>query len=885
MKNFIKKIQLGLIILTFMVNIGTVFASSGGSEEETNLRVEYFDLVRANLLYNKTKNLTRGEFVYELLYFLGKSEFVPVTSNTYFYDVPTEHKYANSINYMVDLGYIEPDVSGTFLPDGEISVKEAAMILMNTMGYGIEKNVRTGTITESTYSELLEGIDQSSGKLSVDSYIKLLDNSLDLDMIILSDNAASKEYVKKNFMNAYFKIYEVKGRVTATSMTSLYENVFVGENEICIDSEFYCLSNNIMNSTDYLGYQVKAYYRQNDDNENEIIYLKNYKTSEIVVKASQFISYDDNTIIYEDEDNGRRRKVSFENGSSVIYNGILITTYNPDIFNIQSGSIEVVGVGDEYDVVKIYNYTDIVVGAISDEPQIIYSKYTTDIINIEDYQDVIIRDKFGMNMCYERLKDGMVLSIGESKDKDLLILNVGEKIIEGTLEKVSEDNGFLVWTVDGTEYRFSPIAEQKQTQIGIEVTLHLNYLDRIAYAFIGKSTNLSTGYLLKGYFDDDEGLIVLKIFTEYGEYESFKCSDKVKIDGVKVSGNDILEMLSYESKDSMTPGDKTYPQLINYNLSNGRINKIDTVRVVEDDKETSLTQNVYNEERIYHKPSNRLMTTSGSSSGFGMDCLLDEGIKVFIVPQDAEEAGRENESYAISNTSYFTHDTNYYIDTYNTNYTKGGVPGIIVVRVQSLVSTLKFCPLENNIFVTKIGEALDDDTVVKFATGYNWATQNYVTIKDCADVGVLENKEIEPGDIIRYGLVNGDLTTIDVDMDYGEDLSSGYSYSEQRTNDNSHFNYVLSKYRVSVGKIIDVNGNYVYFGFDANEKTRIENARMIFDITDKTKVFVFDKNKNKNKITESSIGGLKEYTCANNNDALVAIYNSGANANLIVVYI
>ena len=100
------------------------------------------------------------------------------------------------------------------------------------------------------------------------------------------------------FLNAYFKIYKVRGRVNATRLTSLDKNISLGGNEAAIDSYIYAVADNMSHITDYLGFYIDAYYRENDDHDYEIIYFEDYKTSEFVIKASEFISYEDNKITY-----------------------------------------------------------------------------------------------------------------------------------------------------------------------------------------------------------------------------------------------------------------------------------------------------------------------------------------------------------------------------------------------------------------------------------------------------------------------------------------------------------------------------------------------------------------------------------------------------------
>ena len=881
-----------LLVMISLLQMSVVWAEENDSTalDETISKLQYFEMIEPGMSAKQSQTLTRGEFSRYLLYYLGKNP-VPQAMTSYYYDVPVTPEYASYINYMLDLGYAKKDAVGLFYPDELISVRDAGMFLLRAMGYGsfIDTSKNNQTISNA-YSRLVKGVAQNGEKITVGGVIKMFDNALDVPVYTISgatENGGISFSGDEIFLNAYFKIYKVRGRVNATRLTSLDSSISLNGNEAAIDSNIYAVADNMSHISDYLGFYIDAYYRENDDKEYEIVYFEDFKTGEFVIKASEFISYEDNKITYLKEDAAKSRTVSFEPGAYVIYNGQLIDSYTSDIFDIENGSIELVGQGEKYDVVKIYDYTDIVIGGVSLDTGIIYSQYSDVTYDTTEYENVIIRDRYGRNMSMEELAPEMVASVGESGDKELLIINISDSKITGILTNIDIEEE-TVWTIDGREYKFNGSLKYAQSPLNAEVTVYLNYLDRIAYIISGKNDSGMYGYLIKANQNDTLDALVVKIYTESGRIEDYNTKDKITIDGEKYSGADALRMLSYEQPTSLTPSGEVQPQLVKYNVnSDGILTKIDTARVGErESEETTLAKNISNEERFFLNDNSRLMGKGNDKSKFALDCLVTDNTKIFVVPGNIQEAKIEYDAYSIASKSYFRHEGTYYIDTYDTDYLNGAEPKVIVVRLDSTVAYPNIVPFGNMMVVTSVGKTIDEeDNIVTEVTGYSYSQNATVSVKDYIKANVFENSGVAPGDIIRYGYVNDNITGCEIDMKMSDpnQFTPGYS-TAPRIAANWHYDHFFATYRITVGQIVDISGSYMYFSDAATDRSTMEDCKMLFDLTN-TKIFVFDADSSRNKLEQIDAARLREYTYRNNQNAKAAVYTSFADAKMVVVYI
>lgn len=840
-------------------------------------RLSYLGLTSSEMLSGEGQLVTKQEFAKYLLTFL-KQNNVSKSEKSYFYDVTSSNEYISYINRAVELNYIKVNIDKMFRPTDRISAKEAGDAIMRAMGYSAALDSMSVTsFASDIYSEITKNVDTKKDGITKKELLSMFNNSLDENMMMLEDIGNVKFSNDTAFLEGYFKVKTTSGKINATNMTSLDSEIECSQDEAAADGIVYKLSADITDINDYLGYWADIYYSENGG-EKTILYYEIKDTDEIVIKADDFLSYKDGKISYTDDNYSRTRNVNLTKGFYVIYNGVLLDTFTSDIFNIDAGSIELVGKSGQYDVVKIYSYKDFVVGGVSDKK--IYSKFTSEIIDTDQYDKLILRDRLGRGMDISEIEEDTVISFGKSADSTMIILNAYKETVTGILESVSYEPQGTVWTVNGKKYRAAESAELPNAEANMNVTLYLNYLGKIAYAQLSGSTSWTYAYLIKAYIDDsDTERACVKVYTEFGELKDYRLAEKAIIDGSRKNGYSAISALSYKNPGDLEPSDEVQPQLMKIKVNaDGEIKNIDTARRGDNEKEkTTLSKDIYYEERRFMTETNRLF---GLNSNEKMDCLVTDDTKVFIVPGNAAEARTEYDAYSVAGKSYFVREGIYDIDAYDIDYEKGARAGAVCVLLKSTIQELDTCPWENMMVVTEKNKVWSEkyEAVVTGVKGYQYSTGSRISLESISEKDIFAN--VEPGDIIRYGYVNSRLTTAKVDFDL-----SNHSNKSIHPTDASNYNgyHIFALYMLLPAKLVDMYGGYMYLDYTPTEKSTAAGCKFVFDVTaDNIKAFTF--NKSTNKLSEINKEELRDYKYSINKNAEFVVYASYGVPKMVVVY-
>lgn len=873
-----KKILTLLLVLILSIQLPAFAenAKSGTKVDDSVERLTYLGMMSSDMHGKLSAVVKREEFAEYMLTFM-KQIYVPAVTKSYFYDVDINSEYVEEINRAAELGYIKIDFDKMFYPQNLITFKEAGDAILRAMGYGsmIDNGTNANLVSE-LYFKLLDGIDATSGNVTVGDLAVMFDNALEEDMVEVDlSSGGTGIKTEKTFLEGYFGIQKGKGRITATPLTSLERDVQCFGEEVAIDGTVYQITDNISDVEEYLGYWAE-FYRLNVDGIDTVIYLKPQKTEELVIPASAYDSYSNNTIRYY-SDNGAVKNVHFKKGAYVIYNGVLLESYNPSIFDITNGSIELVGNNSGYDVVKIYDYTDIIVGGTTEDA--IYVKDSNEHYYLKDYEKVIMRDSYGRDVGYDEISENSVMSVGVSADKSLIIFNIGTKKVSGVLErKISYEEGDI-WIVDGREYRMSPGITPPFAEINAKVTLSLNYLGKIAFVETSSSLDWIYGYLAKAYIDENDERVKVKIYTQYGDFEDYVLSAKFKIDEESLSPEKALTALSYASPTDMLPADSVQPQLVKYKRNSaGEITRIDTARRGEGENDkNSLAQNVSKEKRIYMTETGRLF---GMFANEKMDCLLTDETIIFTVPGNAEDAKNELTAYSVSNRSALHYQDQLTISSYDTDYEHGAAAKVVCILLDEILKAPETFSFNNLVVITGKLEKWSEnqECVVSAVTGYEYFTNSKVTLEGVWEKDVFA--DVEPGDMIRYGKINNRITGIKKDFDL-----SNFTYAsihEGEGGANWCGDHIYALYCITPAKLVDIRNGYMYTSYKPTSESTILDCTMMYK-TDNMKTFVFEKETG--KMYQINNEELREYKYSVNPKADVVIYSSYCVPKMVVVYI
>lgn len=681
----LKNILTVLILLSLVLNGATVSAKTA-TTDTTAFDGQFALLAGLNIIvsdgesYEETE-VTRARFAKELTTFLGVR--VTENDNQYYYDVDRKNPYIHYINTVKDLGYMVGE-NGYFRPDDLITKIEIIKTVVSAIGYdGLAEfhgGYKNGYIKVANDFGIGKGVGDLDSPALYSDMIRIFYNTLDTDGLELTFSGGNVSYThtNKTFLQQFHNISKSKGRVTGTNVTSIDGMSKTGKETVRIDGQEYLLTENVTSVDNYLGCYIKFWY--NDD--NEIVYFEDDSTEELIITSEDYEYYKSNVIYYTDS--LLTKRVNIDRNAYVLYNGADVTSqgYSDDIFDISLGSIEVIKNknSNKYDVVKIYDYKNLIASSVLEKGSEIYAKGRT--IKLNDYDVYYLRGANGETKNLADIHENNILSIGESKDKSVLYVIVSDKIMSGTITGMStNEHNRDVITINGEDIEIDKDYEANggiDLSAGMAINAYLDYKGKVAYAtYSGSSSDWQYGYMMYAYGDETES--GLKIYTTESSFKKYELTEKVSLDGVSMRASKAVDKLNEEG------GGETAPQLIKYMLSGEKIKRIDTAMPAE--YETSKQNlSLYADTKFRYANQNQRFHYYGTDYPW-MDYFTalkaDDNTIVFVVPDPNGDQVMNEKLYALyKGPSYFwkISEPIYNIAAYDVDEDNGDIAKVMVVK-------------------------------------------------------------------------------------------------------------------------------------------------------------------------------------------------------------
>ena len=848
-----------------------------------NLEHGTFLMVRAGMVAaenagNPDRNVTRGEFAKIIAKYANKES---VTSEENFYDdVTGDTPYAGYINGMTSLGYINAKSGRVYEPEKNVTLNEAKIAILNVLGYAnalSDESEYLKTASElGIESQIPCGGDEA---VTMGGILSLFESSLEADVMKLEVSGTDMKLVKgSDFLESFYGIKLSKGVMNGNNITNYNTNITPKKYTVLINSVEYEIDDDLYFMNDYLGYYMQVAYYEED---NKVVGFKELKNSELVISDTEISGYADGRVYYAEDGENKERSIKIPSDAIIVYNGVVEKSYSEDMFDIASGSIEFVGGNtDEYNVVKIYDYDTIVSNGASSENNKVYSMNTSTIYSLEDYDNVIIRTSSGTLKHVGDIKGGNVLSVAESKDKRNIIINISDSIVNGKISKIN--NTDLICVVDGTEYEFLNSAGLTSDMIGNGGKFYLDYKGRVAWAQITSASDMRYAYLVKAGYDDSVGGMFFKIFNDKGEMEMLSQDAEVKIDGDKVTAENISDYFLYTAEGTLT--DKMQPQLIKYKQgSDGVIKEIDTAFKGVNENSSSLSVNLdaYTKYRQFAARTNRLVDlTSNQEAGLYNAMRLGESTVIFKVPESSKIAEATDDDYSLVPLTAMIEGKILAgpVLAYDTDFENADLVGALTYTNARTESGLK---AEMAFLVTRVTESINaDNEIVPSVVGYDYQTKKETTLTSYHKQNVFEN--VKPGDVIRYVLdENGNAEEITIDLELKTAVMGLEVIPWVNGNTGMGSGNIWAAYQYGV--LTHKNGNYINFADKIKTVDgKLQRGGSTYDVQNADVIVFNTKTCTMNKVSPDELG---EYLYGVNPQARVYIYTSFTLLQNIIVYI
>ncbi len=683
---------------------------------------------RGDNIFAPDDNITRAEFVKIVLGACGLLESVSPNISSSFGDT-AGHWAESYIAFAESLGYVNGNSDGTFAPDKNVTLEQAAKLLVKITGFGIVADNNggypLGYVSTAASKGMLYKVDgREEEKLTRGQVAQLIYNTMQVPMM-LYDGTSYHDGNKNDTLMSRLLCMDDTGIVTKVYYTGIDSTVGTGRQdrvEITVDNVIYQMYVGDTNAEILPGCEVDftAVRNSRDSDEYTLVYINPTSRSTILELTDEelnSLNLAEKEYAYSISDTGKIQKARLDNNVKVIYNNQYLD--NPDETDMlpKNGFVRLVeNDGDNrYDVVFVYDYENYVIASSSTDYNImsIYFKSggSTSLGKVEieknPYADnaiVYYNDKYVTTeeLFETEINKWTVASVARNKNHDVTEIRLSTKSVTGTVECMQENNGVNEYQISG-EWYITAAEFNKSLKLREKYTLVIAYNNKITE--INTDTEILTSnyaLLLNCIMDNkinSKERVSFKLILADGETKWLIGAEKVKINNnssKRLTSSDLAQLPSNS--------------LIIYTQnSNGEITKIETA----DSNNVCMTTNGYidygDEETFTLNASTNLYFKNSQPATLGGDVKVNEATLVFDV------SSTDDEEWGTGNISLFNSETVYTVDIYDIDRFKRAK---VVVNYGPAVEQRDLVPWGNSpVVIRKLINVYDGDEVVTVLNG------------------------------------------------------------------------------------------------------------------------------------------------------------------------
>lgn len=909
MKKKILSVMLLVAVIFSTLSIPQVLAESDYVEDIAIMTSLGF-LEKLNTEDNEAV-VTRAEFAGEIVLLLGLDN--AIGSNQWFDDVDKSYVYYEEIATAARNGIIH-GTEGKFYPDRVITYLEAATMLVNALG-GKDFAEYEGAYSGG-YLKLAESLDIKKKVIAgPDTHVtigmaaRLLLNAGKAN--IFTPVLAGDRVELNKGGTLFWERQQIDcgtGIFYANQYTSIDKKPHAGKDAVRIgDFEGNLYYNS--NETEYLGYYVEYYYRE-ENGENTVYYIVpvSSKNEITVVQDKDIDRFDEDKSVLYYQLGSKGKHVNILSDMTVIFNGKLAVQYyvekngeTKSIFDVDNGEIKLIDHNKDGkpEIISILSFEDYFVFGVNKSDGIIYDMYGRTELNFKEAEQNgnswILTDAAGNVVGFESLKEKVILSVAASADHSVLRGVVCDKKLTGAISGKSMENNVLYAHIGGVEYevyiskklyddRLARIEELKKQgeanpsvtyadvlpDFGTNVTVYFGYTGKIA-AIMTETLTSGYAFVMKKYYDDVEDEYFLKMITQDGAKDTFHLAKTVKIDGESYKYNaGGLNVYMQDFSDY---------QMILYRLNgNNEITMIDTAAKDKGGSNDAL------------HPINSTASTwsyfNSQNSFYGNVSVADKAV-AFQTPPNDMDVKYDFDLYSIASIpSGF--GISYTVKTYSSKE-----DGFLADCVQIIKGSSK---ADYNIkspymLVSDVSQTIDgDDNPTYIFTGYsNGKKVEHILAAGYSyhdDGTAIDAKDVVAGDLIKY-CVNArqEITYLVPIKRMGRSGALGeYANNVTSTTYKGYFSHL--DFCLISGYIQSREGNYLGL---VGDESKLSSAFIAPDsvimVEGVTNIYYVTKDRKTSveKIDNSNLGILADYQHNRYKSEVYGILQN-AHLNMLIVY-
>lgn len=409
--------------------------------------------------------VTRAEFAALIVRTMSLEDAAEsLTVGTVFSDVPAGHWAAGCIGLLSELGLVNGTGGGMYDPDGNVTLSQAAKVMVAVLGYDImaqsSGGYPAGYLSVAQGKGLLKSISlQADSAMTRGDVAQLIYNSLDVPMLEQSygaggDYTVSEDTTLRSLRESGLEVTGSKGIVTANSITDLEGGSPVKAGQVRIGGELFDAGNT--NAADCLGYEVTYFYRYTPGDALPVLTLAsptaNNQTLRIDGGDINKVDKAALEILYQAPETQDEETAMLDSRFQTVFNGKILFGATDDDLTAAYGYLELLDNNNDqaYDYVMVHKRESGIVSRVDTEGQRIIFQ---DALSA-GLREIELRDK--KEYSYRITKEGKDISLSDIQPGDV-----------ATVE-VSKDKTAYQIVVSPTP-SFSAMVEELDTQEGTAV--------------------------------------------------------------------------------------------------------------------------------------------------------------------------------------------------------------------------------------------------------------------------------------------------------------------------------------------------------------------------------------------------------------------------------